>query len=875
MNFQIIKGDVNEIDLPRLAHALLTDPPYHLESIVKRFGKPESKPAQHGKDGAFGRVSRGFMQKEWDGGDVAFRADTWHTILSQLHPGGFGVAFSSAKLFHRMMVAIEDGGAVMHPMIGWTYSCLSDDTEVLTEEGWKVYSDLSDQDRVACWDKLTEAIHLEVPERVHIYPYTGHLLKFKNRDTDQLVTPNHRMLHKKKKSSLIRENKKERWHSDWVFDYASDISRASQQVFPLGGYHSGIGIGGSEYASLLAWVFTEGGYSNGDNGIRIYQSSVNMDCVEEIRRILSLTVTKFNEYTREREYNGRKYTEFCWYFNDETAKWVKRWLPGKKPTWELLWSMNYDEKISFREASILGDGGPKGEFYQKDLYSREWMQALFHLTGHKGTDNSSKKLLNHSFVNTTEFSVKSLRLNQSEFYDGNVWCLTVSTGAFMVRRNGKIFITGNSGFPKATRIDTQVDKMAGAERLEVPNPLAAKQTGQVGTTSLRDRNQNKILSLPSSPLAQVWAGHRYGQQALAPALEPIAMFQRPYEGKPLLNIIETGAGALWIDGGRIGSSPEKGGNKSGVSAIWDSASSVVSIDRSMSAGRWPKNLLLQHLPSCTCLGETEETYTINAFDDDMHPFGDAVGEEYSSSSQTVKVLVWQCEEGCPVRQFAEINGVKKSGLMTPAHHVTHEWSYHGGERAKPTFTSTYADEGTVDRFFYQTHWAYDVFERMNDVFPALYFAKASKSEKNAGLDAFIPQTVSDGREKSIDNPFQRGEIPRKNVHPSVKPLELTRYLASLLLPSAHYAPRTLYVPFSGSGSEMIGGLLAGFEEVIGVELDTDNEYIPIATARLEFWKWAMNHYGPLSSKEILRLVNKNKPKANKIVIENNLPTPLF
>jgi DNA modification methylase len=46
--------------------AVVTDPPYFLTSIVKRFGKDGSAPAQFGSDGRFSRLSGGFMNKRWD-----------------------------------------------------------------------------------------------------------------------------------------------------------------------------------------------------------------------------------------------------------------------------------------------------------------------------------------------------------------------------------------------------------------------------------------------------------------------------------------------------------------------------------------------------------------------------------------------------------------------------------------------------------------------------------------------------------------------------------------------------------------------------------------------------------------------------------------
>ena len=72
-----------------------------------------------------------------------------------------------------------------------------------------------------------------------------------------------------------------------------------------------------------------------------------------------------------------------------------------------------------------------------------------------------------------------------------------------------------------------------------------------------------------------------------------------------------------------------------------------------------------------------------------------------------------------------------------------------------------------------------------------------------------------------------------NTHPCLKPLDLNRYLASLILPPKQETPRKLLVPFSGSGSEMIGGLLAGWDYVLGIEKEP--EYVEIAKARLDHW----------------------------------------
>jgi site-specific DNA-methyltransferase (adenine-specific) len=107
--------DENSVD------AVVCDPPYHLTSIVKRFGAAGAAEAKSGKTGAFKRASTGFMGKKWDGGDVAFRVETWAKVLRVLKPGGYLVAFSSSRTFGRMSVAIEDAGFITHPMFGWIF----------------------------------------------------------------------------------------------------------------------------------------------------------------------------------------------------------------------------------------------------------------------------------------------------------------------------------------------------------------------------------------------------------------------------------------------------------------------------------------------------------------------------------------------------------------------------------------------------------------------------------------------------------------------------------------------------------------------------------------------------------------------------------
>ena len=100
--------------------SIVTDPPYHLTSTVDRFGK-EGSAAPKDKDGLYNRIDRGFMGQEWDGGDIAFRKETWELCFKVLKPGGHLLAFSGSRTYHRMAVAIEDAGFDIRDQIMWLY----------------------------------------------------------------------------------------------------------------------------------------------------------------------------------------------------------------------------------------------------------------------------------------------------------------------------------------------------------------------------------------------------------------------------------------------------------------------------------------------------------------------------------------------------------------------------------------------------------------------------------------------------------------------------------------------------------------------------------------------------------------------------------
>lgn len=346
------------------------------------------------------------------------------------------------------------------------------------------------------------------------------------------------------------------------------------------------------------------------------------------------------------------------------------------------------------------------------------------------------------------------------------------------------------GFPKATNISKQIQpaskqKVVGSKLGRPGYSLTdAENQGNTLQWSKSKRSGKKETEIlePTDGTAKAWVGHRYGLQALKPAVEPIIVFQKPYDGKPLDNITETGAGALNIDRARIG--VEGGGTNC------DNRDENGNCLGHNNGGRSTENPTV-HSP----------LRVINRFTDGAKPWGNGAGHEYETeltsqgrwpsnlileegSAQALDAQTGNLTSGKPV-------GKKKAGT-----------GYH--ENYGEIDVTGFGDNGGASRFFYVVQ------EKLDESDPVYYCGKVSKKERNAGVNG-------------------------NNKHPTLKPIDLAKYLATLLLPPEEYAPRRILVPFSGVASEMIGAGLAGWEQIVGIENDTKNGYINIAEERLEHW----------------------------------------
>jgi site-specific DNA-methyltransferase (adenine-specific) len=211
--------------------------------------------------------------------------------------------------------------------------------------------------------------------------------------------------------------------------------------------------------------------------------------------------------------------------------------------------------------------------------------------------------------------------------------------------------------------------------------------------------------------------------------------------------------------------------------------------------------------------------TINRWTDGCKPFGNGAGRPYDAhcSQGRFPANLMLDEEAAhlldsqsPIHKGGKY---RKTGKRDRRHkgQQLYGGGIGGGQQDAP---DCYGDAGGASRFF--------------------YCPKASKQERNAGLDGF-PIDRPDKRDDEAMGFFrEHGVQPQRNPHPCVKPLALTEWLARLILPPERSEPRKLLVPYCGSGSEMIGAMLAGWDEVLGIE--RERKYIDIAKARIKQWR---------------------------------------
>ena len=339
------------------------------------------------------------------------------------------------------------------------------------------------------------------------------------------------------------------------------------------------------------------------------------------------------------------------------------------------------------------------------------------------------------------------------------------------------------------------------------------------------------ITAPSTESAKKWDG--WGT-ALKPANEPIVLARKPLEkGLSIAeNILKWGVGGINIDATRVGSetrtTPVFSNDTKEDGTTFNLNSNIQHERVETNQGRFPANIILTHHEDCEYKG-TKKVKPSNGsgkasekgggFSKGMFGDGtsDNIGGGFTDADGNETIEDWDCHEDCPIRILDEQSGISKSGDIKPHKEKGTGTIYGSGSGF---FSSTdfrevnfKGDKGGASRFF--------------------YVAKASKAERNIGLDGFdTKQTIGGGGTYNEEAGAKYGSIKAegKNFHPTVKPIKLMQYLVKMITP-----PNGIVLdPFCGSGTTGVACKIDGFQ-FIGLEQDP--EYTKIAEARINNYKY--------------------------------------
>ena len=210
-----------------------------------------------------------------------------------------------------------------------------------------------------------------------------------------------------------------------------------------------------------------------------------------------------------------------------------------------------------------------------------------------------------------------------------------------------------------------------------------------------------------------------------------------------------------------------------------------------------------NIDGCRVGDDSVQTNRYNAKGDMTSFHGSEAGNSYVSSVHQGRFPANFIHDGSD--EVLELFPDSKAGKPRNDRGTGGIWSESMGVPCGPQ----YGDIGSAARFFYS--------------------AKASKKDRNEGLNEFQPKREADRiSDDGVggDNPRNRSNTPKLNHHPTVKPTDLMRYLCRLVTP-----PNGVVLdPFTGSGSTGKAAILEAFS-FIGIE--QSEEYIAIAEARIQ------------------------------------------
>ncbi len=326
--------------------------------------------------------------------------------------------------------------------------CVSQDTQILTPNGWKGYKEIDGGSVIKTFNLESHQIEDQIVTSVFKGIHKGVMYNLKNRIQDQLISPKHRVVRRVFNSER------------YILQPIEEVNKLKSPIIvPISGENINKRYDISdEQIKLMAWIISEGtieidGKYRHSSRVSIYQSEIkNKEKYSEILSLLDHFNLQYSISERKGLGNAVKRVRL----DAQSSRVVHKWF-GRKDSIKFLpfYLLNLDlwQSRLFLDTYIKGDGHEGCKITTTDSTILDSLQILAVNSQYAFTVNTRKptigtktlhvlRLVKHS--NTYVSSIKKVK------YNGVIWCPHTKNETIIAKRNGTVFITGNTPFTNVT-----------------------------------------------------------------------------------------------------------------------------------------------------------------------------------------------------------------------------------------------------------------------------------------------------------------------------------------------------------------------------------------------------------------------------------------
>jgi PHP family Zn ribbon phosphoesterase len=365
-------------------------------------------------------------------------------------------------------------------------SCYDEETEVLTNNGWKKFSEIKATDKICTLNSKTDEIEFQPPEKIFVYDYKGKMYRLKTRRVDLLVTPNHKLFvttcdFKNPKPFFLKEaeflfGKSKQFKKDgkWVGKNEDYFILPSVNIKHGNRYYSGFRKKQEKKIPIKDWLkffgfwLAEGWTTEGKNGdYNVCLSSTNKKLISEMIQLLKSFGYKV--YYNEKIHTIRVRNYQLFFYLKQFGKSDDKFIPPS------IKSLSKDLLQILLDYYIKGNGHVYGRTNKglsattssvklrddlQEIALKLGMSAYYKLHKKKGTPFISpaqkKKYLQRNdtwivyFIRKNKHTVTPSFIKKYNYiekwidFKGKVYCVSVPNKVIYVRRNGIPVWCGNS-----------------------------------------------------------------------------------------------------------------------------------------------------------------------------------------------------------------------------------------------------------------------------------------------------------------------------------------------------------------------------------------------------------------------------------------------